>query len=246
MTTGDEPEEGPLVWPGCDPAAGGTEDAAGEEQPGPRSRLRRALVAGIALTGLVLATVSVVAVVRDGAPHTGERHPVLTAPADGPVRIRVVGSGLCLGERRDGGNGQVYQRDCADGDGPAYALNGLGAGHWRIVTDRPDRGPGCVGIRAAARISGAALTDTECGDPARVERFALEPYGSPVAGYRIRPVDTEPPGPGSGPGSGIAPGSGPGCVTVVGDPNAPWASLAQAPCRPDARGQLFGFDRVRP
>ncbi|MGW4161188.1 RICIN domain-containing protein [Streptomyces sp. NPDC004788] len=224
---GDDPGEGPLVWPGCEAAVPDETPVPEEEPPGPRSRLRRTLVAGIAVTGLVLATVSVVAVMRDGAPGH-RRHPALTAPDEGPVRIRAVGSDLCLGERRGSPSGQVHQRDCADADVPSYALERLGSATWRIVTDHPDHGPGCAGIPGSGRIPGAALEDAECGDPTRVEGFVLAPYGTPVTGWRILPAGSAVPG---------------GCVTVVGDPKAAWASLAQAPCRPDARGQLFSFDR---
>ncbi|MDV9193260.1 hypothetical protein R6L23_34480, partial [Streptomyces sp. SR27] len=193
----------------------------------------RALVALVAVAGLVLAGVSVVAFLRDG--HTGPagqppRTPVASAaaPVAGDVRIRVTGTGLCLGERRGTRTGQVHQVPCAEAGVPLYSLVAVGAGRWRIASDHPDFGPGCSGIPSGGRIPGAAYEDSECGDPSRVETFALEPYGRPVRGHRIVPVGSATPG---------------GCVTVTGDRDAPWAPLAQAPCAPDAAGQLFTFER---
>lgn len=107
----------------------------------------------------------------------------------------------------------------------------MGGGRWRIVSDHPDFGPGCSGIPSGGRIPGSAYEDSECGDPSRVEAFVLEPYGTPegpVRGYRIVPVGSATPGT---------------CVTVGGDREAAWAKLAQAPCTPDAAGQLFSFER---
>ncbi|MFG3348193.1 helix-turn-helix domain-containing protein [Streptomyces sp. NPDC048018] len=214
------------VWPGAvaeEPSAG--------PAPEPRhSRIRRTLVGAIAVTGLVLAAVSVVALVRDGdrRPHRGQRPPVLTAPAEGPVRIRVIGSDLCLDERRGSGGGQIYQRACAGADVSRHELERLPGDAWRIVSVRPDLPVGCSGIPAGGRTPHAALEDSACGDPTRVERFTLEPYGSPPAGWRILPAGSATPG---------------SCVTVVGDRGAEWSRLAQAPCTADARGQLFSFDR---
>ncbi|MER6096723.1 helix-turn-helix domain-containing protein [Streptomyces sp. NPDC001728] len=213
------------VWPvGPDPQ--------GSPDPAP-SRIRRALVAVVAVAGLVLAGVSVVAFLRDG--RTGPagqppRTPVASAsaPAAGDVRIRVTGTGLCLGERRGTRTGQVHQVPCAEPGVPLYSLVAVGAGRWRIASDHPDLGPGCSGIPSGGRVPGAAYEDSECGDPSRVETFALEPYGRPVRGHRIVPVGSATPG---------------SCVTVTGDRDAAWAPLAQAPCAPDAAGQLFTFER---
>ena len=214
-----------VVWPGepAEPLDGGT---SGDARPGPRSRIRRTLVATVALAGLVLAGVSVVAVLRDG--HGAHPPRTLTAPAAGDVRIRVIGQDLCLGERRGARTGQIHQVPCADAKVPLYSLKETGGDRWRIVSDHPDYGPGCSGIPSGGRIPDAAYEDSECGDPSRVEEFALEPYGTPVEGYRIVPADSATPG---------------SCVTVVGDRSAAWARLAQAPCAPDAAGQLFSFDR---
>ncbi|MFB7587300.1 helix-turn-helix domain-containing protein [Streptomyces sp. NPDC056169] len=219
------PAVGPaVVWPGepVEPQDG----APAARRPGPRSRIRRALVATVALAGLVLAGFSVVAVLRDG--HGAHPPRTLTAPAAGDVRIRVIGADLCLGERRGSRTGQIHQVPCADAKAPLYSLTERGGGRWRIVSDHPDYGPGCSGIPSGGRIPDAAYEDSECGDPSRVEEFVLEPYGAPVEGYRIVPADSATPG---------------SCVTVVGDRSADWARLAQAPCAPDAAGQLFSFDR---
>ncbi|SEC46195.1 RICIN domain-containing protein [Streptomyces sp. TLI_105] len=193
---------------------------------GPGSRIRRVLVAAVALAGLVLAGVSVVAFLRDG--HAGHPPRTPTAPAAGDVRIRVAGTDFCLGERRGTRTGQIHQLPCAAAGLPRYSLAEAGGGRWRIVSDHPDFGPGCSGLPSGGRTPGAAYEDSECGDPTRVESFALEAYGTPVEGYRIVPVGSATPG---------------SCVTVVGDRSAAWARLAQAPCAPDAAGQLFDFDR---
>ncbi|MGW2020003.1 RICIN domain-containing protein [Streptomyces sp. NPDC001927] len=244
------------VYAGSD---GGAEDAAGaswpqvaeaDPEPGiepeaedqsadPQSRLRRTFVALVAVAGLVLATVSVVgALVRDGndghggsaGQHggRGDRPMTVTAPAAGDVQIRVIGSDLCLNERRGGRSGQIHQRACEGADVPRYSLKDLGSGEWRIVSDHPDYGPGCSGIPSGGKIADAAFEDSECGDTSRVETFRLAPFGSPVTGYRIVPARSATPD---------------SCVTVVGDRAAEWAKLAQAPCRADAAGQLFSFDR---
>ncbi|MBB4982924.1 MULTISPECIES: hypothetical protein [Streptomyces] len=211
------------VWPGAadDPcgATGGAPSATG-------SRIRRGLVATVALAGLVLAGLSVVAFLRDG--HTGHPPRTPTAPAAGDVRIRVAGTEFCLGERRGTRTGRVLQVPCAAAGLPLYSLAEAGGGRWRIVSDHPDSGPGCSGIPSGGRTPDAAYEDAACDDPTRVETFALEAYGTPVEGYRIVPVGSATPG---------------SCVTVVGDRSAAWARLAQAPCAADGAGQLFDFDR---
>ncbi|MFJ6353088.1 helix-turn-helix domain-containing protein [Streptomyces sp. NPDC092046] len=220
--------DGPHPLPAGAPAWPAAEEEPEEPDPEPPSRWRRALVGAVAVAGLVLATVSVVAFVRDD-PRPGRAHrPVLTAPAEGAVHIRVIGSDLCLNERRGSRDGQIYQRACAGADVPRYELKRLGGDRWRIVSVHPDFPVGCSGIPSGGRIPYAALEDSECGDPTRVERFTLEPHGTPVTGYRIVPADSATPG---------------SCVTVVGDRMAEWSRLTQAPCTADARGQLFSFDR---
>ncbi|MEV0451736.1 helix-turn-helix transcriptional regulator [Streptomyces sp. NPDC050600] len=218
----EPPPDGVPGWPAAE------ESDPEEPDPEPPSRLRRALVGAVAVAGLVLATVSVVAFVRDDPPPGRAHRPVLTAPAEGPVHIRVIGSDLCLNERRGHRDGQIYQRACAGADVPRYELKRLGGDRWRIVSVHPDFPVGCSGIPSGGRLPYAALEDSECGDPTRVERFALEPHGTPVTGYRIVPADSATPG---------------SCVTVVGDRMAEWSRLTQAPCTADARGQLFSFDR---
>ncbi|MFC9385703.1 helix-turn-helix domain-containing protein [Streptomyces venezuelae] len=214
---------GPPVWP--------TSEGGSGEPVTPPARIRRAVVAVIAVAGLVLAGVSVVALLREGHQghpgHSGQ--PTRTgAPVAGGVRIRVAGTELCLAERRGTRTGQIHQVPCAEAGVPLYSLAEVGGGRWRIVSDHPDFGPGCSGIPSGGRIPDAPYEDSECGDPSRVEAFALEPYGTPVRGYRIVPAGSATPG---------------SCVTVVGDRTAPWARLAQAPCAPDASGQLFSFER---
>ncbi|MEK9524550.1 helix-turn-helix transcriptional regulator [Streptomyces venezuelae] len=229
-----EPVGPPPSWPGGEDALRPPGDASGAP-----ARIGRALVAAVAVTGLVLAGFSVLALLRGGGtghaglpPRTSTAAlPAAVAPVAGDVRIRVAGTGFCLGERRGTRSGQVHQVPCAGTDFPRYSLAPAGAGRWRIVSDHPDFGPGCSGIPSGGRISDAAYEDSECGDPSRVESFALEAYapaGGAVRGYRIVPVGSATPG---------------ACVTVVGDRAAAWAKLIQAPCTPDAAGQLFSFER---
>ncbi|MGA5062427.1 helix-turn-helix domain-containing protein [Streptomyces exfoliatus] len=225
------PPAPPPSWPGAvEPPTG--------PPPGARSRIRRAVVATVAVAGLVLAGISVVAAFRDGRTgHAGHaeqagqppRTPAApAAPAAGDVRIRVAGTDFCLGERRGTRSGRIHQLPCAEAGVPLYSLAAVTGGRWRIVSDHPDYGPGCSGIPSGGRIPGAAYEDSECGDPSRVETFALQPYGTPVRGHRIVPVGSATPGT---------------CVTVTGDRTAAGARLAQAPCAPDAAGQLFVFER---
>ncbi|MFF2300929.1 helix-turn-helix domain-containing protein [Streptomyces sp. NPDC058128] len=229
----------PPAWPGHEAAAVAVAAPQGgpgtpSRTPPATSRIRRALVAAVAVAGLVLAGFSVVALLRDGGTGRAGRPPgtpAAVAPAVGDVRIRVTGTDFCLAERRATRTGQVHQVPCAEPDFPRYSLATVGTGRWRIVSDHPDFGPGCSGIPSGGRIPDSAYEDSECGDPSRVEAFALEPYGTPegaVRGYRIVPVGSATPGT---------------CVTVVGDREAAWAKLAQAPCAPDAAGQLFSFER---
>ncbi|MGJ7417503.1 helix-turn-helix domain-containing protein [Streptomyces cinereoruber] len=224
-----DPEPAPRpVWPTAPvplPEASGPE-AAGGARSRIRLRPRRLLVPVVAVAALVFAGVSVVAFLRDG--HTGHPPRTPTAPAAGDVRIRVVGTDLCLGERRGTRTGQIHQVPCAAAGVPLYALAETGGGRWRIASDHPDYGAGCSGVPSGGRVPGVPYEDSECGDPTRIEEFSLEPYGTPVRGYRIVPAGSAPPG---------------GCVTVVGDRAAAWSRLALAPCAPDAEGQLFDFDR---
>ncbi|WP_309053922.1 hypothetical protein [Streptomyces sp.] len=223
-----EAREGPEI-----PGTGerGERREAGETGEGAapaRARMARVLVGAVALAGLVLAALSVITFVRDGGAAHPPRSGPGPAPAAGDVTIRVVGPDLCLGERRGTRSGQIHQLPCAEVEVPRYSLKDLGGGRWRIVSDHADLGIGCSGIPSGGRIPDAAFEDSECGDPSRVESFTLEPYGSPVRGHRIVPAGSATPG---------------SCVTVVGDRAAAGARLAQAPCAPDAAGQLFAFDR---
>ncbi|MEU8616864.1 hypothetical protein [Streptomyces sp. NPDC048623] len=196
--------------------------------PGVRGRLRRGLVGVIGVAGLVLAAVSVIALVLGGGPGHGDL-------VEGPVTIKALDSGLCLGERRGTGTGtgtgQVLQLACADAGVPSHSLERVGApgdAHWRIVSRHPDRGPGCWGLPAGGRTPDAMLDDSTCGAPTRVETFTLHPYGTPPAGYRLTPAAPAPPDT---------------CVTVGDEREAEGAGLVQAPCTPDAKGQVFVFER---
>ncbi|MEU8528049.1 helix-turn-helix transcriptional regulator [Streptomyces sp. NPDC048629] len=222
---------GPMPDLDADVPAGAAAAPAARWAPGGsahRGRIPRVLVAVVAVAGLGLAVSSVVALVRDGVERVSG--PPVT-PAAGPVLIRTLDAGLCLGEKPSDRSGQVYQRECAGADVPRYELmplTGRDSGHWRLVTHHPEFGVGCTGVPGAAAKAAAPLHDSECGEQGRTESFRLEPFGTPVEGYRIRPGDSAQ------------------CITVTGDPRAPWARLETAACADDARGrrgQLFSFDR---
>ncbi|MCX2181765.1 hypothetical protein KV205_14665 [Streptomyces sp. SKN60] len=222
---GAEPEEGREAGPEADLGpeleSESEPERESELEPGPGGRRRLGLVGVIGVAGLVLAAVSVVALVRDGTPAHGG------GPPEGPVTIRAVDSGLCLGERRGDRSGQVRQLACADAGVPRYSLKRLADAHWRLVTAHPDYGPGCSGLPSGGRIPDAALEDSECGDPTRIESFTLTPHGT---GYRIAPADSATPDT---------------CITVTDAPGGEGAPLTQAPCRADAKGQLFAFEQAK-
>lgn len=160
----------------------------------------------------------------------GERHAAVVAPAPGPgpVQIRAVRTGLCLAERPEQESGQVYEAPCSDTAIPRYSLQQLGAGTWRILSDHPEFGPGCMGARDSTPAGDASLEDKLCGRRGPAETFRFEPVGDPVRGYRMRLEHLQL------------------CLGVP--PTGPdrlWAEVLQAACAVDDEGQLFSFDPDR-
>lgn len=222
--------------------AAGTSDepspAPGPAAPRPRRRARVLLPVG----GFLLASAAVAAAVvlpgdgdGDGegrAQGRGDGRPAAAAsgpgpaPAPGAVTIRAVHSGLCLAE--DGGqNGQVYQRACAPDSIPRFSLKRIEGG-WRLVTFHQRFGEGCTGVQDKSVWVGAPVEDQECGKRGPAEAFRLEPVGSPVRGYRLRPLHSDL------------------CVGVEDGTEQAGTPLRQLTCTADGKGQLFAFDRREP
>ncbi|WP_432014543.1 RICIN domain-containing protein [Streptomyces cucumeris] len=149
----------------------------------------------------------------------------LPAPAPGAYRVRAAHSGQCLSERADEPTDWVYQAPCGD-DLPAFSLERLDGGYWRIAARHQEDGSGCAGITGGRTVEGAFLVDAECGSRGAGEKFRLEAVARPATGYRLRPVHT-----------GY-------CLTVPGGTAEPWAHVVQLPCREGESGQVFRFDPV--
>ncbi|MEV4332340.1 helix-turn-helix domain-containing protein [Streptomyces sp. NPDC049597] len=241
-------EEAPdAVSPDRDPAGAGAAgeaahargSAPAEPPPAPGAaarRPRRRTRVLLPVAGFLLASAAVAAAV--GLPGDGDGEgrekgradgrPAAAsgpgpAPAPGAVTIRAVHSGLCLAE--DGGqNGQVYQRACAPDSIPRFALKRIEGG-WRLVTFHQKFGEGCTGVQDKSVWDGAPVEDQECGKRGPAEAFRLEPVGSPVRGYRLRPLHSDL------------------CVGVEAGTKRAGEPLRQLTCAADAEGQLFAFDR---
>lgn len=200
----------------------GADGTADGDRPPPGASRWRAVVPVVAGAALVIAAVTVVAFVRgDGSGH---RSP--GAPEAGPVGIRVVHSGLCLGERRGLRSGQVYQVPCGGAVVPRYSLVPLDGGLWRLRSDHPDHGPGCSGIPVeAVEQDGAPLVDQECGKRGPRETFRIERFGGSTEGHRVRSAH-----------SGL-------CLEVRDGSAEPWTDVVQRACDDGGEGQLFGFER---
>ncbi|MEQ4303049.1 helix-turn-helix domain-containing protein [Plantactinospora sp. B6F1] len=152
------------------------------------------------------------------------------AGGQGPTRIRVAQSGLCLSERVDRDSGQIFQASCAE----AFPARSLGAPiaatdgtRYLIRTNHPKFGPGCMGIREGSREVGARVEDDYCGQDGAGEQFHLDPVETPRPGFRLRLVH-----------SGL-------CVTVD-DVRTEWAELLQLPCDPKHVGQVFLVEPAPP
>ncbi|MCP2258193.1 hypothetical protein LX15_001887 [Streptoalloteichus tenebrarius] len=143
----------------------------------------------------------------------------------GPYRIRAAHSGLCLSERQGESSGQVHQAPC-DIAMPRLSLELRSAGVYRIATQHPEFGPGCMGVAKGAREPGAVVADDYCGTGA-AEEFRLEPVSTSGTGFRLRPVHSDL------------------CLGVAEASDQEWAPVLQLPCEPTAQGQVFQFEPVR-
>ncbi|MGA4800859.1 RICIN domain-containing protein [Streptomyces lavendulocolor] len=234
---GDVPAPGGALspsWPGSvrDGAPAGHGTPAGPAAPA-ASRWCRLAVLVPAVAALVVAAFTVVSFLRGGdAGHRAETAAV-TAPAAGPVQVRAVHSGLCLGERPGRRGGPVYQAPCAGTAVPRHSLVPLDGGLWGLRSDRPGSAPGCPGAPAGAvERDGTPLTDLACGERGADPAYRIEaptgaaPTGA-APGYRIRSAR-----------SGL-------CLEVRDGAAGPWTEVVHRACDDAGAGQLFSFDRRR-
>ncbi|MFB4311943.1 helix-turn-helix domain-containing protein [Actinomadura sp. GTD37] len=122
--------------------------------------------------------------------------------------------GLCLSERQNDQTGLVFLAHC-DQSFPPRRLTRHGT-FWRVTTQHPEYGPGCMGIVDASFKPGAPLSDDTC-DRTQPDRFTLRKV---TGGIQLRPQDRDL------------------CVGVQGKP-AVRAPVLQLPCDERAPGQLF-------
>ncbi|MFD8821234.1 helix-turn-helix domain-containing protein [Streptomyces sp. NPDC059605] len=177
--TGGDPADGPERLLSA-PAAG----------PDPARRRRVRIVLTAVLLAVVLAAVATTVVLLGGDGGRPDTRRATGPVAGRTVQIRSVHSGFCLSEERGTESGRLHQARCEQETIPGFSLQPLGGGVWRIKTDHPVYGPGCTGIWNGVADNGALLQDQECGKRGEAEKFRIEPVGSPVEGYRIRPVHT--------------------------------------------------------
>jgi hypothetical protein len=147
-------------------------------------------------------------------------------PKPGPYRIRVAHSKLCLTEKAGTDHGRVFQASCADTI-PRFSLEAAGKGRWRIATDHPEFGPGCMGVRSQDRAIGASMENAACGKRGDAEAFTLERTTDPARGFRLRPRHTNL------------------CLGIREGSRERWAEILQLPCSQEGVGQVFVFDTVK-
>ncbi|WP_214409225.1 LamG domain-containing protein [Sphaerisporangium fuscum] len=139
-------------------------------------------------------------------------------PAPGSIKIRSVGSGLCLTEQ-GGPSGFLYQGSC-DAVTPAQTLETTGSAH-RVTTLHPLYGPGCMGLDPYWSTTRPA--DGSCADTIDTT-LLLKPVISPLRGFQIVFSDLG------------------RCLAIAGDSTASGADTTFATCDPTSRGQIFAFD----
>ncbi|MER5496341.1 XRE family transcriptional regulator [Streptomyces sp. NPDC002561] len=190
--SGDRAEEdGAAGAAGDDPAdRSARPSSAPPAGPDPARRRRVRIVLTAVLLAVVLAAVATTVVLIGGDGGRPDTRSATGPVAGRTVQIRSVHSGFCLSEERGSDSGRLYQVRCEQETIPGFSLRPLGGGVWRIETDHPVYGPGCTGIWNGLEDDGAPLQDQECGKRDEAEQFRIEPVGSPVEGYRIRPVHT--------------------------------------------------------
>jgi len=122
--------------------------------------------------------------------------------------------GLCLTEHEHDQTGRVYLSDCKRSF-PPRALKPF-SGFWRVTTDHPQFGAGCMGVVDGSLKAGIDMSDDTC-DRIQTDLFTLEHVNN---GYLLQPNDHHL------------------CVGVEGKPKA-GAKLKQIACDRKAPGQIF-------
>ncbi|MGW3009513.1 RICIN domain-containing protein [Streptomyces sp. NPDC001219] len=231
------PEDTPVV-DGIDAGRARKGEPSPEERKatGPRRSARGRLFGGASLALLAVVGGSL-AVTRLAGDDTGQTYvtgaasasatprPALSGPRPGVYRIRSAASSLCLSEREGESGGRIYQATCAKAV-PAYSVEPVEGGAYRIRSLHPVFGYGCLGVTGGSTRAGAQLMDDYCGHRGSAERFRLQPAGR--ARYRLVPAHT---------------GT---CASVPAGPPTQWTPVVQLSCRPDDPGQLFLFDSRTP
>ncbi|MBO2454427.1 helix-turn-helix domain-containing protein [Actinomadura barringtoniae] len=150
----------------------------------------------------------------DHPPPTPSPTPATTgaSPKIGTGLLKL--SGFCLSEHEHDQTGRVYLSDCKRSF-PPRALKPF-SGFWRVTTDHPQFGAGCMGVVDGSLKPGVDMSDDTC-DRVQTDLFLLEHV---TGGYLLQPNDHHL------------------CVGVEGKPK-PGAKLKQIPCNPQAPGQIF-------
>ncbi|MGW7463235.1 RICIN domain-containing protein [Streptomyces xantholiticus] len=222
LTRRERPEPADAVEVASRPEPQERAEPEPQPEPSPRGPRRRLVAAAVA--ALVVGVAAAAAVVLTGGDADDGAQPrAVTGPSPGPVQIRLVHSGLCLAEQ-GGRNGQLYQQPCSDRSVPEFSLKRLGA-DWRLETLHATFGWGCTGVQEKSTEIGAPVEDQECGKRGTAEAFRLEPVGTPVRGFRLRPLH-----------SAL-------CAGVEEATEREGEEIRQLACTDDGEGQLFSFDR---
>ncbi|MFA1537599.1 helix-turn-helix domain-containing protein [Actinomadura monticuli] len=178
------------------------DDAAPARPRHPRTRI---IAAALAVCAIAIG----VALTRSSHSSDDASSPAL--PASGsPLQL----GGLCLSERQNDKTGLIFLADC-DQSFPPRHLTRHGT-FWRVTTQHPEFGPGCMGVVDASFKPGTPLSDDTC-DRTQPDRFTLRTV---PGGIQLRPQDRDL------------------CVGVRGRP-ALRAPVLQLPCDDRAPGQLF-------
>ncbi|MFI2432522.1 helix-turn-helix domain-containing protein [Streptomyces sp. NPDC018693] len=199
----------------------------------PRSGVVIAVLAALVIT-LAGVIVGLQVTGDDERPRAGENaSPTVSASTDasqlpkpGPYRVRVAHSGLCLTEKAGTDHGRVFQASCTNTI-PRFSLEAADNGSWRIATDHPEFGLGCMGVRGQDHAIGASMENAVCGERGDAEAFDLERTTHPARGFRLRPQHTDL------------------CLGIRDGSRDPWAELLQLPCSGEDVGQVFVFDAAR-
>ncbi|MFI0419187.1 RICIN domain-containing protein [Spongiactinospora sp. 9N601] len=113
---------------------------------------------------------------RPSAERVGPATPI----AAGYYRMRLPGSDRCLSASK-GEDGRIRQLPCADAF-PKRLVQPQGDGTYKILTQHPKLGPGCMGVRVGE------VHDDYCGSKGgnEADRFLLEPAGTGAADRQIK------------------------------------------------------------